>query len=33
MSEKVKFCILLGLLLLSIALVVVLNTSYSHFLG
>jgi LPXTG-motif cell wall-anchored protein len=33
MREKTRFFILLGLLLLSLALLFVLNSSYAHFLG
>lgn len=33
MSEKTRFFILLGLLALSLLLAVILNTSFSRFLG
>lgn len=33
MDEKIRFWILLAILLLSIGLVIVLNTTYAHFLG
>jgi hypothetical protein len=33
MSEKTRFFILLGLLVLSLLLAVILNTSFSRFLG